>query len=167
MLYPSTSTTALTITLASLADDSTNKIAGRASTAVDNTTNLDLDHLVSGTITTGTSPTSGNVIEVWAYGVLSESAGTPTYPDSITGTDAAKTITSVNTKYAALALVCSITVDSTSNRSYPFKQTSVASLFGQMPKFWGIFVMNGSGVALNSTGGNHSIQYDRIQQQGV
>ena len=55
-LYPSTSSVDLTITLASLASGSAGVYTtGRGSTAVDNTTNLDLDHLLSGKITLGTS----------------------------------------------------------------------------------------------------------------
>jgi hypothetical protein len=151
-----------------LADDTTNKIAGRASTAVDNTTNLDIDHLVSGKITLGTSPTTGGTLEIWAYAMISEATGTPTYPDSITGTDANKTMTSLNVKYAALKLIQSITVDNTTGRAYYFGPVSVAMLFGGMlPPFWGIFVLNATGVALDGTAGNHSIQYTRIQQQGV
>ena len=52
--YPASSadTTALTITLASLATSST-LVAGRESTAVDNSSNVDEDHLVSGQITVG------------------------------------------------------------------------------------------------------------------
>jgi hypothetical protein len=167
-LYPSTSTSALTITLASLADDTTNKIAGRASTAVNNTTDLDIDHLVSGKITVGTSPTANGTIEVWCYAMNSESAGTPTYPDSITGTDAAKTMTSLNVKYSAMRIIQGLTVDNTTGRAYYFGPTSVAMLFGGMlPPFWGVMVINASGVALDATGGNHSIQYTRVQQQGI
>jgi len=165
--YPSTSTSALTLTLASLASD-TNLLAGRESTAVDNTSNLDLDHLVSLLVTTGTSPTAGTVIEVWAYAALSISSGTPTYPDVLDGTDSNETITSRNVLFPMLALVASITVDSTSNRGYYVKPTSVAGLFGgSLPPFWGLFVVHNTGVNLNSTGGNHSAQYERVQAQTV
>src|SRR5437870_5532261 len=102
--YPSTSTTALTLTLASLASD-TNLLAGRASTAIDNTTNVDLDHLLSGAIRTGTTPTVSTTIEVWVYSYLSIASGTPAYADGITGTDANKTITSTNVKNSALRRV--------------------------------------------------------------
>ncbi len=165
--YPSTSTTAVTLAVASLADDNTNQVAGRAGTAVDNTTNVDLDHLVSGFITAGTSPTASRVIEIWAYAPISMASGTPTYPDSITGTDAAKTMTSLNVKYAALKLVTAMTVDSTSNRAYYFSPVSIAGLFGAMPPFWGLFVVNRTGVALNATGGNHVVTYQRVQAQTV
>lgn len=164
--YPATSSVALTLAIASLAAD-TNLLAGRAGTAVDNTTNLDLDHLVSGVITTGTSPTASTQIEVWAYSAYKVVSGTPTYPDSITGTDAAKTLTSAGVKIGALRLVAVLTVDGTSNRAYPFSAVSIAGLFGAMPKFWGLFVVHNTAAALNSTSGNHDFQYERIQAQTV
>lgn len=164
--YPATSSVAITITAASLAPDSA-LLAGRASTAVDNTTNNDIDHLVSGLVTTGTSPTVGTIIEVWAYADYKTATGTPSYPNAITGTDAAKSITSVNVKLAGLRQVATITVDATSNQGYVFAPVSIASLFGAMPKFWGLFLVHNTGVALNATTGNHDFQYERIQNQTV
>lgn len=163
--YPVNSTVAITCALASLASD-TNLLAGRAGTALDNTTNLDLDHLVSGVIRTGTSPTVSTQIEVWAYSLVSEASGTPTYPDSITGTDAAKTLTSDNVKFAALRHVASITVDATTGRDYAIPPTSIAALFGgALPPFWGLFVVHNTGVALNAT--QTALQYTRVQGQTV
>lgn len=167
ILYPSNSTTALTIDLSSLATSST-WLAGRESTAVDNTTNLDLDHLVSGVITVGTTPTVNTTIEVWAYSYQSIASGTPTYPDVLDGTDSAETLTSVGVKSAMLKLVATLWVSATtSNVAYPFAPVSIANLFGQMPQFWGIFVTHNTGVNLNATGGNHVIHYNRIQAQTV
>ena len=164
--YPATSSVALTLGVASLASDSS-MLAGRASAAVDNTTNVDQDHLVSGTIMTVTSPTAAKTIEVWAYASWKTVTGTPSYPDSITGTDANKTMTSVNVKFGSLARVAAITVDTTSNQSYYFAPVSIAQLFGSMPKFWGLFVVHDTAVALNSTAGNHAFHYERIQSQTV
>lgn len=163
--YPATSTVALTLTDASLASD-TNLLAGRASTAVDNTTNLDLDHLLSGPIRTGTSPTVSTTIEVWVYAHSSIAAGVPTYVDSITGIDAAKTMTSLNVKNAALRLAALLTVDATTGRDYFIAPVSVASLFGgQLPPFWGVFLVHNTGVALNAT--QVALQYERVQAQTV
>jgi hypothetical protein len=165
--YPSTSTTALTITLASLATSST-WVAGRESTAFDNTTNEDLDHLVSGQIMVGTTPTINTVIEVWAYSYLTIASGTPTYPDVFDGTDSDETVTNTGVKAGCLRLVASLAVPATtSNVAYSFAPTSIANLFGQMPQFWGIFVTHNTGVNLNSTAGNHFIHYNRIQAQSV
>lgn len=144
----------LTITLASLATD-TNLLAGRASTVVDNTSNLYLDYLLSGFITTGTSPTTAKSIDVYVYGCVDD---TPTYPDAITGSDANKTITTANIRDAGLKLVVSIPTTATSNEKSYFGPVSVKSLFGgELPKKWGVFVVHNTAVNLNSTGGNHQI----------
>lgn len=157
-LYPSTSSTALSITLAGLASD-TSLLSGRASAYVDNTALLDLDHAVGGVITASGSGT----IEVWAYAAYKSASGTPTFPDSISGTDAAKTITSQGIKMQALAPIASIAADGTANRPYPFREASIANLFGMMPKYWGIFVTQGTGNNLASA----DIQFERSQAQSV
>ena len=166
-LYPSTSSTALTCDLSSLATSST-FVAGRASTAVDNTTNLDTDHLLSVQIRGGTTPTVGTQIGVFVYACISTASGTPTYPDSITGSDAAKTMTSTNVMNSALVFVTAITVDNTTDRYYYFGPISIASLFGGvMPKFWGVYISNASVANLHATAGSHVISYSRVQMQTV
>ena len=167
--YPVTSSIDLTITLAALASGAAGVYtAGQESTAVDNTTNADLDHLVSGKIRTGTAPTVSRSINVYAYANLSTTAGVPTYPDVLDGTDSVETFTSANVQNNAVKFVASITVDATSDRDYFFGPVSVAGLFGGvMPKFWGLYVAHDTGVALNATGGNHKISYERIQGQTV
>lgn len=162
--YPATSSLALVLTLTGLASDS-NLLVGRASTAIDNTANQDLDHLVSGVIAAGTSPTANTSIEIWAYASYKTAAGAPTYPDGITGADVGKTMTAAGVKFGALRLVATITVDNSTGRIYPFAPVSIASLFGAMPKFWGLFVVHNTGVALSAAG--HDLQYERIQAQTV
>lgn len=167
--YPSTSSVDLTINLSSLASGASGVFtAGRESTAVDNTTNLDLDHLVSGKIRTGTSPTVSRSINIYAYANISSASGTPTYPDVLDGTDSAETFTSANVMNSAVKFVASMSVDATSDRDYFFGPVSIASLFGgQLPKFWGLYVAHDTAVALNATAGNHVISYERIQAQTV
>jgi hypothetical protein len=167
--YPASNadTTEITITLASLASD-TNILAGRESTAVVNVSNLDLDHLLSGVIRTGTSPTAGKQIEVWVYAPIKVVSGTPTYPDVLDGTDSNETITSRNVLGSACRLAQTIIVDATSDRDYPIAPVSIASLFGgSLPTHWGVFVVHNTAVALNSTGSNHYLHYQRVQAQSV
>lgn len=149
---------AMTITLASLADDSTNLLTGRTGTEVDNTTNLYADYHVAGQITTGTSPTAGKTIEIWAFANLDGLTHT-LYPDTLTGADAGATLTSANVKGGFVKRLKQITVDSTTARAYPFGPISIDALFNGVPPYWNIFVINGSGVALNATAGNHVINY--------
>lgn len=143
----------LTITLASLASD-TNLLAGRESSEVVNTANLYVDYLLSGKITTGTSPTTARVIEVWVVGLLDDS----TYPDVFDGTDSAETITNAGIKNSICRLAASIDTTSTSDVVYFFGPVSVAALFGgRIPKKFVVFVTHNTAVNLNSTGSNHQI----------
>lgn len=144
----------LTITLASLAESNT-FIAGRQSTAVDNTVNLYLDYLLSGKITVGTTPTVGTEIRVYVVGLLDDS----TWPDTLGAVDAAASITSVGVGSAFLKLAATMVVDAaTSNRTYYFGPVSVAQLFGGvLPRKFLVYVSQNTDVNLNSTGSNHQI----------
>lgn len=143
---------ALTIGLASLASD-TNLLAGRQSTAVDNTTNKALDFIVGGKITTGTSPTAG-VIEVWVYASLND---TPLYPDAITGTDGNVTILTTAIKAACLRPLAFLQTDANSSRTYWIAPTPLSAIIGSvMPKFWGLFVVHNGVVVLHATADNHA-----------
>lgn len=150
--YPAASD--VTITLASLATD-TNLLTGRESTAIDNTTNLYLDYLVSGKITTGTSPADAKSIQVWAVGSWD---GT-TYPDGFSGSDSAETITSGNHKNSVCRFLAELATDATSNRTYHFGPVSVAAAFGGVvPKKWLVFVTHNTVANLHSTGSFHQIR---------
>lgn len=151
----------LTITLDALATDA-NLLVGRASTAIDNTSNRYLDVFISGKIVAGTSPTADKVIEIWAYGQLED---TPTYPDSITGSDAGKTMTSANVKALSLRHVISLPTDNTSSRVYNFGPILLAPVFGGvLPKLWGIWVAHSMGVNLGS---GCAIYYQPLQLETV
>lgn len=143
----------LTITLASLATSST-LLVGRESTEVDNSSNLYSDYLLSGKITTGTSPTASKSIEVWVVAQLDDS----TYPDVFDGTDSAETITSDGVKYGIVKLAAIITTSSTSDVSYYFGPVSVAAMYGgSLPRKFVVFVTHNTGQNLNATGGNQQI----------
>jgi len=154
------SSSALTVTLASLATSST-FLAGRESTVIDNTSNLYLDYLLSGKITTGTSPTDAKEIRVYVYALMEDS----TYPDVFDGTDSDETVTSTQIRDSALKLAAVIATNNTSDRTYPFSPISVAALFGgTLPKKFGVFVTHNTAVNLNSTAGNHAIYITPVYQ---
>ena len=175
LLYPQANqdSVPVTITLASLATSST-LLAGRESNLIDNTSNLDLDHLLAGVIKLGTSPTASTSIEVWAYTPYKSASGTKSYPaisgtgTYFTGVDAAATFGSANIKASgALRLVASMTADATTGLNLSFSGVSVKSLFGSMPPWYGIFVTHSTAVALDATPANHYIGYQRVQAQSV
>jgi len=150
----------LTITLASLASD-TNLLAGRESATIDNSTALNLDYLVSGKITAGTSPTASRQIEVWAVGSWD---GT-NWPDVFDGTDSDETVTASDIKNAVCRAVAIMATGNTSDRVYYFGPVSLASVFGGvLPVKVVLFVVHNTGVNLNSTAGNHQIRLQPVYE---
>ena len=150
--YPSIITP--TITIASLGSD-TSLLIGQQSTSI---TSDVLDYSIRGKIRTGTSPTTGRVIELWA--VASWDGGT-TWPDAFGATNAGRTIASSENKNQICKLVASIATVATSNQDYPFSCESLAAIFGgKLPKSWVLWLAHSTGAALNATAGNHSIQIE-------
>jgi hypothetical protein len=149
-----TSNQTITITLASLAASPT---VGRESTAIDNTTNVFLDALVSVWLESGT--VSGNKQALlYAYGT---SDGGTSYTESCTGTNAGftrKDPTNLR-QIAQIAMPSNATV-------YKVGPYSVAAAFGgTLPDHWGIVVCNDSGVALSATAGNNKAFYQGVYAQ--
>lgn len=167
--YPSTSSVAVTITLASLGSGAVGVYTtGRESSVIDNTTNNDVDHILGGQITVGTTITAGRSINVYVAAPISVSSGTPTWPDVLDGTDSAETFTSANVMNGIVKLAASMTTDNVNDRPYTFSGVSVATMFGgSLPPYYVVFVAHDSGNPLNATAGNHSIHYYRVQAQSV
>jgi hypothetical protein len=162
--YPSSDadTAAFTCTLTSLAASAT-LVAGRETTAITNTTNLDEDLLVSGKIAIQSHATVGRV-EVWAYAPISVTSGTPAYGKT-TGTDAAVTFDSRSQAVAHGKLLWAFTSDASVTRSYFMPPTSLRQAFGELPTHVGLVVINGHGGALSATASDHALHYQRIQKQ--
>lgn len=152
------------LTLASLATSST-RVAGAESDAIDNTSTLYDDILISGKITPGTSPTVGKQIDIWIVPAMD---GSSTWPDVFDGTGSAETVTSENVRNALGKLLKTIVIDSTSDRTYYFSNESVAALFGGvLPQKFVVFVSHDTAVNLNATGSNHALNYLGLQYQSV
>jgi hypothetical protein len=147
LFYPST--TAVTFTLASLASD-TNLLAGRESALVDNTTNLYPEYWVSFVTQTGTSPTAGTIIQLWAVGCLNTSYA---FPTPFAGADANISAISANWLQNAAKPLYTITVDSTNNRPYHVDSFALSPFFGGIipPKF-SFWVVQNTAATLNASG---------------
>lgn len=168
--YPVSSSVPITISCGALASNAAQNVfvAGRESDAVDNTINLDLDHLLSGKIKSGTSPTAGRSCVIYIYASLFTASGTPTYGDVLDGVDSNETFTSANVQLNCVRPAATIILDNTTGRDYHFGPISIASLFGgKLPKFWGIFVAQDSTVNLAANNTDHVFEYERVQGQVV
>lgn len=135
---------AITITLASLADN-----AYRESTAVDNSSNCFLDALVQVKIlVTASAPAGEACVNIWAYGTAD---GGTTYSGGATGSDAAFG-SSAGQLIGNCRLIGVINCDAASE-TFESDLMSVAAAFGGvLPDHWGIIVQNQLGAALESSG---------------
>lgn len=125
-------------------------IAGWMSAVQDNTANLSDDELISYVIKLGTTPTVSTAVEIWAWSTLDD---TPTYPDTITGTEGTVTLTSLNVKLSgAFKLCASFLVDATTNRIYSGIFSLAQAFGGTMPKKWGLFIGHNTGANLPGSG---------------
>ncbi len=159
--YSSTSdSTDIPITLASLVTSSS-LTAGRQSTVVTNVSNKYLDCLVTGRVTTGTTPTTAKTIAVYIYVPLKVATSTFSYPiaggTTLGESDAAATF-DADQRSGGLVFAQAASINATSDRVYTFS-FSVANQVGYMPLKWGLFVTHDTAVNLNSTAGNHYFHY--------
>lgn len=154
------SKTTITAAVASLVSD-TNLLAGIESSIIDNSTDGFDDILISGKITTGTSPTASRQIEVWA--VAWDGAN---WPDVFDGTTSAETITSADIKNAICKPVAILATNNTSDRTYHYSGVSARAVFGgELPSKFVLFIVHNTGVNLNSTAGNHEFSYVGVYPQ--
>lgn len=162
--YPAAPTT-LTISPENVAS-SASFVAGVESDVISNTTNLDLDHLISGRWTSGTTPTANTQVQIWVIPTRTDDlAGSRTYHDVFDGTASAETATSAGVLQGIGRLAAVLNVDTnTSNREYGCAAFSVAALFGGvLPPSYVLFITHNTGVNSNSTAGNHSWHLQRVR----
>jgi len=148
--------------LVSLASD-TLILSGAEALAVDNgATGAPLEIGVSGFIKNGSgSPSSGRSIQINAVAAIDD---TPTWPDTLTGADNLKTITSSQIEGGCMYLITSLAVAITANQVNPFAPIGLTGVFGFMPRYWTIFIAQNSGIALASSG--HQVTYKGVYVQG-
>ena len=137
--------TAMTITLASLATSAAG--VGRQSTLVDNTSVKAPAALVYCKVTTGTTPTANTSILVYLI----------RYDNSAFGDDGCGTSDAALTIINAQLLGSILNPATTSNTAY-YGVFDTAP-FGPLGPKWGVAIVHNTGVNLNSTGGNHVIEY--------
>lgn len=126
-------------------------VAGWESGVVDNTTNKDLDILVSVKLTLGNAATAGQ-IRVYIVAALDD---TPTWPDVMDGTESVETWTTTTIRDAAAKLGAAIETraDPGTDDVYFIAPFSVAALFGGVcPSKFLVFITHSTGVNLAAAG---------------
>lgn len=144
----------LTVTnLASIATSST-WVAGWVSALIDNTTDLDLDKLISGKFALGNSATAGE-IRVYAFAMLDDT----NWPDLLSagteGTEGTGTVHTTTIRDAAMVFVwgASTRADPGTDDVYNMPPVSLAGAFGGvLPPKVALFVTHSTGVNLAASG---------------
>jgi hypothetical protein len=150
----------LTAAVASLASDA-NLLAGVETSVIDNRTNGYDDYMLSGKITTGSTPTAGRQIEVWAVAWDGNA-----WPDVFDGTSSSETITSADIKNVICRPVAIMSTNNSSDRTYHFSGVSLRQVFGGcLPSQCVLFITHNTGVALNATSGNHEFRIQGVYPQ--
>lgn len=147
--------TAITCTMASLAASAT---AGRSCAAVDNTTNLYDDAMLTIGVKTSASTLGGNkVCNLYFFGSEDGTLFDGSSVEAV-GTNIAVTFDSPSNLKGPFVLNCTAV-----STTYKATIGSVAAFFGGiLPRKWGFVVQNDTGQALDATEGNHTKSYSGI-----
>jgi hypothetical protein len=125
---------------------------GWAGPTVDNSTNLDLDHLLSGQITVAAASLTAGEIRVY----LVPEAFADTWPDIFStgteGTQSASAVLHDTTTRDTLPLLWACATDADNSRVYTMPQTSVLTRLGFMPRKYFLFVTHSTAQNLAASG---------------
>lgn len=144
---------AITITLGSLANSTAG--VGRQGTLVDNTTNLYIGAEISVNIKMGTSPTNNSL--VYVYLVRSNNDSTAIIDDGAGTTDAGLTVINA-------PLLGVLNTGGAAATGQNLKANFDTRFLGALGPKWTVAIVNSSGVALDSTNGNHVVSFVGITQ---
>lgn len=132
-------------------------LSGWTSGTITNTSNLDLDHLISGTLKTAGGTAQAGSINIYVVSAVNDTPTFTTTSAGTLGTESATQVTFANAvqRDSICRLLCSITTIATNALQYDFPQQSVASLFGGvLPTNYCLFIANNtmsSGAGLQAT----------------
>ena len=120
--------------------------AGWESATIDHSSDLALDDRLTFRFATHASNRQAGAIRIYLFQPLDD---TPTWPDTMDGTESAETWTDEEERDSACILAKEITVDNTASAIYDTIVPSVAAVFGgNMPQKYGIYI---SGNATTTT----------------
>jgi hypothetical protein len=133
-------------------------LSGWTSGTIDNTSNLDLDVLVSAKFVAESSGLSAGEIRVYVYAMLDDSNWPDIFSSGTEGTEGTATLHDTEIR-DALPVLFIVTTDTSASRPYPMISKSIAALFGgQMPPKCALFVAQSTGTTLETTGNQVTVK---------
>ncbi len=132
-------------------DASASLIAGWTSNSVNNTSDLNLDFLLSGQFTLEAANQQAGTIAVYVYAAYNS---TPTWPDIFSsgteGSVGAAAITDTEERDSVMRLVTTLVGDGGGSQVLAFPPTSIAQLFGGVvPPYWAVWVTGNTATTTN------------------
>lgn len=133
---------------------STTWVAGWTSGTIDNTSDKDLDKLISATFLAASSGLTAGELRVYVYAMLDDSTWPDIFSAGTEGTEGTATLADTEIRDSAIIPLWSTVTDTTASRVYTMPKQSIAARFGGVlpPKF-ALFVTH-SMVAALATSGN-------------
>lgn len=119
---------------------------------VDNSTNLDLDHLVAGQFTVAAASLTAGEIRVYLVPQANDTTWPDIYSTGTEGTESASAVLHDTTTLTVLPCLWSCVTDTDNSRVYTMPQTSVLTKLGFMPRKYVLFVAHSTGQNLAASG---------------
>lgn len=142
----------LTVTALAGVAHSGSWLAGWTSAEISNTSNLDLDMLISGKFTVESASLSAGEIRVYLYTRLDDATWPDLFSAGTEGVEGAATLHDTEIRDSGLYLLWSTITDVSASRVYTMPQTSVALAVGCMPASCALFVTQSTGTTLETSG---------------
>jgi hypothetical protein len=137
---------------------STTWVAGWTSGTIDNTSDLDLDKLISAKFTVESAGLAAGEIRVYVYTMLDDTNWPDIFSSGTEGTEGTATLHDTELR-DALPLLWAQVTDTSASRVYPMIQRSVASLFGGIaPAKFALFCAQSTGTTLETTGNQVTVK---------
>jgi hypothetical protein len=159
--YRASSNLTVTGLNAGLASSST-WVAGWSSGTIDNTTDLDLDKLISAKFTAESSGLTAGEIRVYVYTMLDDSTWPDLFSSGTEGTEGAATLHDTEIRDSLCLLWAQVT-DTTASRVYQMIQTSIPNRMGLMfaPRKCALFIAHSMVAALETSGNQVTVWGDK------
>lgn len=127
-------------------------VSGWTSGWIDNSSDLDIDKLISAAFTVESSGLAAGEIRVYAYTQLDDSTAPDLFSAGTEGTEGTATLHDTEIRDCALYPLWAAITDTTASRVYTMPQTSILQRLGFVPKRFALYVAHSTSAALETSG---------------